>query len=49
MNSAHLLMPAYIAKTVYYAAGIDDLQAEDSQGRPRNLLEQGEPIRALFG
>jgi len=47
--SEHPLTPADIAKTVYYAAGIDDLQAEDSQGRPYNLLEEGEPIKALFG
>ncbi len=42
------LTPADIAKTVYYAAGIDDLQATDSQGRPYNLLEEGNPLVKLF-
>ena len=45
----HPLTPADIAKTVYHAMGINDLRAEDSQGRPYNLLEEGEPIKALFG
>lgn len=44
----HPLTPADIAKTVYYAAGIDDLQANDQQGRPYNLLEEGHPIEQLF-
>ena len=47
--SEHPLTPADIAKTVYYAAGIDDLRAQDSQGRPYNLLEEGQPIKELFG
>jgi len=42
------LTPADIAKTVYHAAGISDLQAQDSQGRPYNLLEEGHPIKRLF-
>jgi hypothetical protein len=41
--------PADIAKTVYRAAGIHDLQAHDAQGRPYHLLEEGRPIEALFG
>jgi len=45
----HPLTPADIAKTVYYAAGIDDLRAQDAQGRPYNLLEEGQPIKELFG
>lgn len=45
----HPLTPADIAKTVYHAAGVDDLMAEDAQGRPYNLLEEGRPIKALFG
>ncbi len=45
----HPLTPADIAKTVYYAAGIDDLRAEDAQGRPYNLLDEGHPITQLFG
>ena len=47
--SEHPLTPADIAKTVYYAAGIDDLRAQDEQGRPYNLLEEGQPIEDLFG
>ncbi len=44
----HPVSPADIAKTVYHAAGVQDLQARDSSGRPFNLLEQGEAIRQLF-
>ncbi len=44
----HPLTPADIAKTVYFAAGIHDLAAQDSQGRPYNLLDEGDPITALF-
>ena len=40
--------PADIAKTIYFATGIDDLQATDRQGRPYNLLAEGKPITALF-
>jgi hypothetical protein len=42
------LTPADIAKTVYHAMGINDLQATDSQGRKYNLLEDGKPILQLF-
>jgi hypothetical protein len=41
--------PADIAKTVYHAMGVEDLQARDSQGRPYHLLEEGKPITTLFG
>jgi uncharacterized protein (DUF1501 family) len=41
--------PADVAKTVYRAVGIDNLQAQDTQGRPYQLLEEGRPIEALFG
>lgn len=44
----HPLTPADIAKTVYHAVGINDLRAQDSQGRPYNLLDEGEPITQLF-
>jgi hypothetical protein len=44
----HPLTPADITKTVYHAAGIDNLQAIDPQGRRYNLLDQGEPIKSLF-
>lgn len=40
--------PADIAKTVYRAVGIKDLQATDSQGRPYHLLESGESIDQLW-
>jgi hypothetical protein len=40
--------PADIAKTVYHAAGIRDLQAVDAQGRPYHLLEEGRAISELF-
>jgi hypothetical protein len=40
--------PAHIAKTVYHAMGIRDLEARDSLGRPYNLLAEGEPILELF-
>ncbi len=42
------LTPADIAKTVYFATGINDLQARDPQDRPYNLLEEGKPILQLF-
>lgn len=41
--------PADIAKTVYHAMGIHDLEAVDSQNRPYNLLAEGAPIEGLFG
>jgi uncharacterized protein (DUF1501 family) len=40
--------PEDVAKTVYYAMGIDDLQAEDREGRRFDLLPEGEPIKGLF-
>jgi hypothetical protein len=40
--------PADITKTVYYAAGVDNLQATDPQGRPYHLLEEGSAITQLF-
>lgn len=42
------LTPADIAKTVYYAMGINDLQAVDAENRPFHLLPEGEPILGLF-
>jgi len=41
--------PADITKTVYRAMGIQDLEAIDNQGRPYNLLAEGQPIDELFG
>jgi uncharacterized protein (DUF1501 family) len=40
--------PEDISKTVYYAMGIDDLEAIDREGRPFNLLAEGLPILNLF-
>ena len=40
--------PEDIAKTVYHAMGIENLEATDLQGRPYNLLEEGRPLGALF-
>ncbi len=44
----HPLTPADITKTVYYAAGINDLQATDAQGRLYNLLDDGTAVTQLF-
>ena len=41
--------PADIAKTVYRAVGVENLQATDSQGRPYHLLDEGRAIEPLFG
>jgi hypothetical protein len=40
--------PADVTKTVYHDMGIDNLEATDPQGRPYNLLAEGEPIVELF-
>lgn len=40
--------PEDIAKTVYAAMGITDLSATDETGRPIQLMDEGEPITALF-
>lgn len=42
------LTPADIAKTVYHAMGIHDLEARDLQGRPYHLLSEGKPLLELF-
>jgi uncharacterized protein (DUF1501 family) len=39
--------PAHVAKTVYHAMGVDDLEATDQDGRVFNLLAEGEPLAAL--
>jgi hypothetical protein len=44
----HPVTPADVAKTVYFAAGLNDLQAVDQQGRPYDLLSEGKPILELF-
>ena len=40
--------PADIAKTVYHAMGVDDLESRDKDGRVFNLLAEGEPLFDLF-
>jgi uncharacterized protein (DUF1501 family) len=42
------LTPADIAKTVYHAMGVTNLEATDPTGRPYNLLAEGNPIVDLF-
>jgi hypothetical protein len=43
------IRPEDITKTVYYAMGIQDLEAQDMLGRPYNLLDEGKPLTELFG
>ena len=40
--------PAHIAKTIYHAMGIHDLEIIDRENRPINLLAEGEPLVELF-
>ena len=40
--------PAHIAKTVYHAMGIHDLEATDRDGRVYNLLAEGQPLTSMF-
>jgi hypothetical protein len=40
--------PADIAKTVYHAMGVHDLEAHDREGRPYSLLAEGKPLLELF-
>lgn len=40
--------PDDIAKTVYHAMGIDNLEAVDREGRPFNLMPDGAPIQDIF-
>ena len=44
----HRITPAHIAKTVYRAMGVNDLEIKDKDGRVFNLLEEGEPLETLF-
>jgi hypothetical protein len=43
------IYPEDITKTVYYAMGIDNLEAHDRLGRAYNLLDEGKPLTELFG
>ncbi|HUY90613.1 MAG TPA: DUF1501 domain-containing protein [Pirellulales bacterium] len=40
--------PAHVAKTVYHAMGVHDLEATDKDGRVFNLLAEGEPLLELL-
>jgi uncharacterized protein (DUF1501 family) len=40
--------PAHVAKTVYHAMGIENLDATDREGRPYSLLAEGSPLTELF-
>ena len=40
--------PADVTKTVYQAMGVHNLEAYDNQGRPYNLLDEGQPLLDLF-
>jgi hypothetical protein len=40
--------PEDVARTVYHAMGIRDLEATDREGRPFALMPDGEPILGLF-
>ena len=42
------MTPAHIAKTVYHAMGVDDLEGKDKDVRVFNLLAEGEPLLDLF-
>ncbi len=42
--------PEDLAKTVYYALGVDpELRVKDAQGRPTHIVDGGEPVHELFG
>ena len=40
--------PEHIARTVFHAMGIDDLNAVDREGRPFHLMDEGTPLTELF-
>jgi len=40
--------PEDVTRTVYFAMGIDDLEAVDREGRPFQLLADGAVIKDLF-
>ena len=40
--------PEGVAKTVYHAMGIEDLEATDREGRPFHLLPEGRALTELF-
>jgi hypothetical protein len=40
--------PADVARTVYHAMGVKDLEALDREGRPYGLLAEGRVLTELF-
>ncbi len=40
--------PEDVARTVYHAMGIDDLEARDREGKPFNLMPEGRALTELF-
>ncbi len=38
----------HIAQTVFHSLGIDDLMAQDREGRPFHLMDGGRPLTELF-
>jgi uncharacterized protein (DUF1501 family) len=44
----HPVAPEDVAKTVYHAMGVGDLEATDREGRRFHLMPDGEPILGLF-
>jgi hypothetical protein len=40
--------PADMARTVYHAMGVTDLEARDREGRPYDLLAEGRALTELF-
>lgn len=43
------IYPEDITRSVYYAMGLENLDAQDRLGRVYNLLEEGRPLVELFG
>lgn len=43
------IYPEDVTRTVYYAMGLENLDAQDRLGRVYNLLEEGRPLVELFG
>jgi hypothetical protein len=46
--SENPVAPEHVARTVFHAMGIDDLNAVDREGRPFHLMDEGRPLTELF-
>ncbi|MGK0186124.1 MAG: hypothetical protein ACI9R3_001907 [Verrucomicrobiales bacterium] len=47
---SNAVSPEDLAKTIYWALGIDpELMIPDREGRPRPIVESGQPLTSLFG